>query len=78
MFKDVCIAMFVKFISDILLFCNPLLLKSLIRFIEQLDLPIWQGVALEFTMLKTVGEIVNLMAIDVDRFQQITPQIMQY
>ncbi|ULU01203.1 hypothetical protein L3Y34_001516 [Caenorhabditis briggsae] len=125
MFKwDVCIAMFVKFISDILLFCNPLLLKSLIRFTEQLDRPMWQGVALAFTMFfsaelssillshyyylmfrvgtrvqtcltaavyrktlrlsnaarreKTVGEIVNLMAIDVDRFQQITPQIMQY
>lgn len=27
---------------------------------------------------KTVGEIVNLMAIDIDRFQQITPQIQQY
>jgi ABC-type multidrug transport system fused ATPase/permease subunit len=27
---------------------------------------------------KTVGEIVNLMAIDVDRFQQITPQSQQY
>lgn len=27
---------------------------------------------------KTVGEIVNLMAIDIDRFQQITPQTMQY
>jgi hypothetical protein len=27
---------------------------------------------------KTVGEIVNLMAIDVDRFQMITSQIQQY
>lgn len=27
---------------------------------------------------KTVGEIVNLMAIDIDRFQQLTPQTMQY
>ncbi|VDO25826.1 unnamed protein product [Haemonchus placei] len=27
---------------------------------------------------KTVGEIVNLMSIDVDRFQQISPQTMQY
>ncbi|CAJ0561383.1 unnamed protein product, partial [Mesorhabditis spiculigera] len=27
---------------------------------------------------KTVGEIVNLMAIDVDRFQKITPQTFQY
>jgi len=27
---------------------------------------------------KTVGEIVNLMAIDVDRFQQITPLTHQY
>lgn len=125
MFKwDICMAMFVKFLSDILLFCNPLLLRSLIQFTEQLDRPMWQGVALAFSMFfsaelssiflshyfylmfrvgtrvqtvltaavyrktlrlsnaarreKTVGEIVNLMAIDVDRFQQITPQIMQY
>lgn len=27
---------------------------------------------------KTIGEIVNLMAIDVERFQMITPQIQQY
>ena len=27
---------------------------------------------------KSVGEIVNLMAIDIDRFQQITPQTHQY
>ncbi|KAK0419050.1 hypothetical protein QR680_013923 [Steinernema hermaphroditum] len=27
---------------------------------------------------KTVGEIVNLMAIDVERFQMITPQVQQY
>ncbi|VDL69418.1 unnamed protein product [Nippostrongylus brasiliensis] len=27
---------------------------------------------------KTVGEIVNLMSIDIDRFQQISPQTMQY
>lgn len=27
---------------------------------------------------RTVGEIVNLMAIDIDRFQQISPQTMQY
>lgn len=27
---------------------------------------------------KTVGEIVNLMAIDVERFQTITPQIQQF
>ncbi|KAF1761582.1 hypothetical protein GCK72_009838 [Caenorhabditis remanei] len=125
MFKwDVSMAMFVKFLSDILLFCNPMLLKTLIRFTEQLDRPMWQGVVLAFAMFfsaelssillshyyylmfrvgtrvqtcltaavyrktlrlsnaarreKTVGEIVNLMAIDVDRFQQITPQIMQY
>ncbi|CAP23114.2 Protein CBR-MRP-4 [Caenorhabditis briggsae] len=125
MFKwDVITAMVVKFLSDILLFCNPLLLKSLIRFTEQLERPMWQGVVLAFTMFisaelssillshyfylmyrvgtrvqtcltaavyrktlrlsnsarreKTVGEIVNLMAIDIDRFQQITPQTMQY
>ncbi|ETN70561.1 hypothetical protein NECAME_14677, partial [Necator americanus] len=28
--------------------------------------------------VKTVGEIVNLMAIDVERFQMITPQIQQF
>lgn len=125
MFKwDVITAMFVKLLSDVLLFCNPLLLKSLIRFTEELERPMWQGVVLAFTMFfsaelssillshyfylmyrvgtrvqtcltaavyrktlrlsnaarreKTVGEIVNLMAIDVDRFQQITPQTMQY
>ena len=27
---------------------------------------------------RTVGEIVNLMAIDIDRFQQVTPQSQQY
>ncbi len=27
---------------------------------------------------KSAGEIVNLMAIDIDRFQQMTPQIQQY
>uniref|UniRef100_A0A8R1E2N2 Multidrug resistance-associated protein 1 n=12 Tax=Caenorhabditis japonica TaxID=281687 RepID=A0A8R1E2N2_CAEJA len=125
MFKwDVITAMIAKLFSDILLFCNPILLKSLIQFTEQLDRPMWQGVVLAFTMFlsaefsslllshyfylmyrvgtrvqtcltaavyrktlrlsnaarreKTVGEIVNLMAIDIDRFQQITPQTMQY
>uniref|UniRef100_A0A1I7U0H1 ABC transmembrane type-1 domain-containing protein n=1 Tax=Caenorhabditis tropicalis TaxID=1561998 RepID=A0A1I7U0H1_9PELO len=125
MFKwDVITAMVVKFLSDVLLFWNPLLLKSLIRFTEELERPMWQGVMLAFTMFlsaelssillshyyylmyrvgtrvqtcltaavyrktlrlsnvarreKTVGEIVNLMAIDIDRFQQITPQTMQY
>uniref|UniRef100_A0A1I7U262 ABC transmembrane type-1 domain-containing protein n=1 Tax=Caenorhabditis tropicalis TaxID=1561998 RepID=A0A1I7U262_9PELO len=125
MFKwDILTAMFVKLLSDVLLFCNPLLLKSLIRFTEQLDRPMWQGIGLAFSMFfsaelsslllshyfylmyrvgtrvqscltaavyrktlrlsnsarreKTVGEIVNLMAIDIDRFQQITPQTMQY
>lgn len=125
MFKwDILAAMFVKLLSDVLLFCNPLLLKSLIRFTEHLDQPLWQGIVLAFTMFfsaemssillshyfylmyrvgtrvqacltaavyrktlrlsnsarreKTVGEIINLMAIDIDRFQQITPQTMQY
>lgn len=27
---------------------------------------------------KTVGEIVNLMSIDVERFQAVTPQIQQF
>ncbi|CAI2357982.1 unnamed protein product [Caenorhabditis sp. 36 PRJEB53466] len=109
MFKfDVITAMFVKLLSDILLFCNPMLLKLLLEFTEQLERPMWQGVVLAFTMFgsaelssilishflclmyrtlrlsnaarreKTVGEIVNLMAIDIDRFQQITPQTMQH
>ncbi|CAI2357981.1 unnamed protein product [Caenorhabditis sp. 36 PRJEB53466] len=114
--------MFVKLLSDILLFCKPMLLKSLIQFTEQLERPMWQGFVLAFTIFgsaelssillshflflmyrvgthvqtcltsavyrktlrlsnaarreKTVGEIVNLMAIDIDRFQQITPQTM--
>lgn len=121
---EILCAMFVKLCSDVLLFCNPLLLKSLIRFTEHPEQPMWYGVALAFTMFfsaelssillshyfylmyrvgtriqscltaavyrktlrlsnaarreKTVGEIVNLMAIDIDRFQQITPQTMQY
>ncbi|CAI2358102.1 unnamed protein product [Caenorhabditis sp. 36 PRJEB53466] len=88
--EDVITAMFVKLLSDILLFCNPILLKLLIQFTEQLERPMWQG----FTCLtaavypktlrlsnaacreKTVGEIVNFMAIDIDRFQQITSQTM--
>ncbi|CAB3400543.1 unnamed protein product [Caenorhabditis bovis] len=125
MFKwDIIVAMTVKLISDILLFCNPILLKKLIKFTEQVERPMWEGVMIAFVMFiaselssillshyfylmyrvgtrvqtcltaavyrktlrlsnaarreKTVGEIVNLMAIDIDRFQQITPQIMQY
>ncbi|CAI2357978.1 unnamed protein product [Caenorhabditis sp. 36 PRJEB53466] len=47
MFKfDVITAMFVNLLSDILLFCNPMLLKSLIQFTEQLERPMWQGVVL--------------------------------
>ncbi|CAD6187548.1 unnamed protein product [Caenorhabditis auriculariae] len=125
MFKwDIITAMIFKLISDLLSFCNPLLLKSLIKFTEDLEQPLWQGVLLAVTMFmtselsslllshyfylmyrvgtrvqtcltaavykktlrlsnaarreKTAGEIVNLMAIDIDRFQQITPQTMQY
>ncbi|EGT42811.1 hypothetical protein CAEBREN_19528 [Caenorhabditis brenneri] len=125
MFKwDILAEMFVKLLSDVLLFCNPLLLRSLIRFTEHLNQPLWQAILLAFTMFisaemssillshyfylmyrvgtrvqacltaavyrktlrlsnsarreKTVGEIINLMAIDIDRFQQITPQTMQY
>ncbi|PAV65009.1 hypothetical protein WR25_08336 isoform B [Diploscapter pachys] len=121
---DIVTAFATKAVSDILTFCNPLLLKSLIRFTENLERPLWQGLLLAGTMFvsselaslmlshyyylmyrvgtrvqtcltaavykktlrlsnsarreKTVGEIVNLMAIDIDRFQQITPQTMQY
>ncbi|CAI2357984.1 unnamed protein product [Caenorhabditis sp. 36 PRJEB53466] len=125
MFKwDVITAMFVKLLSDILLFCNPMLLKLLLEFTEQLERPMWQGVVLAFTMFgsaelssillshflclmyrvgthvqtcltsavyrktlrlsnaarreKTVGVIVNLMTIDIHRFQQITLQTMQF
>lgn len=125
MFKfDIITAMLVKCFSDLLTFINPVLLKELIKFTEELDRPMWHGIFLamimfcasEFSSLmlnhyyylmyrvgtrvqscltaavykktlrlsnsarreKTVGEIVNLMAIDIDRFQQITPQTMQY
>ncbi|KAK5966774.1 ABC transmembrane type-1 domain-containing protein, partial [Trichostrongylus colubriformis] len=121
---DIVSAMFSKALSDILQFCNPLLLRSLIRFTEDSRRPLWEGIFIAITMLitselsslmqshyyylmcrvgtriqtcltaaiyrktlrlsstvrrsKTVGEIVNLMAIDIDRFQQISPQTMQY
>ncbi|CAI4229334.1 unnamed protein product [Auanema sp. JU1783] len=121
---DVITAMFVKLISDLLIFCNPVLLKSLINFVEHPEAPLWQGIVLALTMFgcsqlssllqshyfylmyrvgtrvqtcltaavykktlrlsnaarreRTVGEIVNLMSIDIDRFQQISPQTMQY
>ncbi|CAI2357976.1 unnamed protein product [Caenorhabditis sp. 36 PRJEB53466] len=47
---DVITAMFVKLLSDILFFCNPMLLKSLIQFTEQLERLMWQGVVLAFTI----------------------------
>ncbi|PAV73684.1 hypothetical protein WR25_18845 isoform A [Diploscapter pachys] len=121
---DIITAMITKAVSDILTFCNPLLLKSLIRFTEDMNRPLWEGLLLALAMFatselaslllshyfylmyrvgtrvqtcltaavynktlrlsssarreKTVGEIVNLMAIDIDRFQQLTPQTMQY
>ncbi|CAI2355771.1 unnamed protein product [Caenorhabditis sp. 36 PRJEB53466] len=51
MFKwDVITAMFVKLLSDILLFCNPMLLKSLLQFTEHLERPMWRGFVLAFTM----------------------------
>ncbi|VDO18714.1 unnamed protein product [Heligmosomoides polygyrus] len=121
---DIITAMITKAISDLLQFCNPLLLRSLIRFTEDSRVPLWQGLSLALAMFstselsslmqshyyylmyrvgtrvqtcltaavykktlllssaarrtKTVGEIVNLMSIDIDRFQQISPQTMQY
>ncbi|KAJ1350994.1 Multidrug resistance-associated protein 4 [Parelaphostrongylus tenuis] len=121
---DIITAMFTKALSDLLQFCNPLLLRSLIRFTENSQNPLWYGIFLALTMFgtselsslmqshyyylmyrvgtrvqtcltaavyrktlrlsntarrtKTVGEIVNLMSIDVDRFQQISPNTMQY
>ncbi|CAD6189209.1 unnamed protein product [Caenorhabditis auriculariae] len=115
---------FIKFVSDLLNFSNPLLLNYLILFIETPDAPQWIGYALAVGLFvagqlksillnnyffimarvgtklqvmlttavyektlrlsnsarreKTTGEIVNLMAIDVDRFRMITPQIQQY
>ncbi|KAK6762893.1 hypothetical protein RB195_023553 [Necator americanus] len=121
---DIITAMLTKAASDLLQFCNPLLLKSLIRFTEDPQRPLWEGILLAISMFtiselsslslshyyylmyrvgtrvqtcltsavyrktlrlsnaarrtKTVGEIVNLMSIDIDRFQQISPQTMQY
>lgn len=121
---DIVSAMLVKCVSDLLQFANPLLLKQLIKFTEDVSSPLWFGVFLSICMFvaselsslllnhyyylmyrvgtrvqtcltaavykktlrlsnsarreKTVGEIVNLMAIDIDRFQQITPQTQQY
>ncbi|VDM75291.1 unnamed protein product [Strongylus vulgaris] len=121
---EITTAMFTKAVSDLLQFCNPLLLRSLIRFTENSERPLWEGIILALTMFttselsslmlshyyylmyrvgtrvqtcltaavyrktlrlsnaarrsKTVGEIVNLMSIDIDRFQQIAPQTMQY
>uniref|UniRef100_A0A914YYI3 Uncharacterized protein n=1 Tax=Panagrolaimus superbus TaxID=310955 RepID=A0A914YYI3_9BILA len=125
MFKwDIISAMSLKCISDLLQFCNPLLLKHLIAFTEDAASPLWVGVFLSLCMFtaselsslllnhyyylmyrigtrvqtcltatvykktlrlsngarrdRSVGEIVNLMAIDIDRFQQITPATHQY
>lgn len=121
---DIITAMLTKAMSDVLQFCNPLLLRSLIRFTEDSQKSLWLGIFLALTMFgtselsslmqshycylmcrvgtrvqtcltaavykktlglsnaarrtKTVGEIVNLMSIDIDRFQQISPNTMQY
>ncbi|CAI2357559.1 unnamed protein product [Caenorhabditis sp. 36 PRJEB53466] len=115
---------FIKFLSDLLQFANPLFLNYLITFIETPDAPLINGVALAVglflagqvkslfmnnyfivmtrlgakmqTMLscavyekaillsntarreRTVGEMVNILSIDVDRFRMITPQLQQY
>ncbi|CAL2047892.1 unnamed protein product [Caenorhabditis brenneri] len=55
MFKwDILAEMFVKLLSDVLLFCNPLLLKCLIRFTEHLDQPLWQAILLAFTEMSSI------------------------
>lgn len=42
--------MTVKLFSDLLTFVNPILLKSLIKFTEELNRPMWHGVLLAITM----------------------------
>ena len=121
---DILSAMAMKLLADLLSFANPILLKSLIKFIEKPKNPLWHGIGLAIGMFlaselsslmlnnyyylmyrvgtriqtvltaavykktmalsnvarreKTVGEIVNLMAIDVDRFQGMAPASHQY
>ncbi|KJH49321.1 hypothetical protein DICVIV_04524 [Dictyocaulus viviparus] len=86
-------ASFLKAISDTLQFANPFLLHELIGFVSDPKAPFSVGLSYSVLMFiasetlklcnsarkdKTVGEIVNLMAIDVERFQMITPQIQQF
>ncbi|PAV84153.1 hypothetical protein WR25_11358 isoform B [Diploscapter pachys] len=66
---------------------------QLINFVSDTEAPFWKGLAFTILMFscsetlrlsnsarreKTVGEIVNLMAIDVERFQLITSEIQQF
>ncbi|EPB66448.1 hypothetical protein ANCCEY_14458, partial [Ancylostoma ceylanicum] len=82
-----------KLTSDILQFANPFFLHQLIGFVSSPNSPLWKGLSYAILMFavsetlrlscsarreKTIGEIVNLMAIDVDRFQRITAQIQQF
>ncbi|CAJ0610184.1 unnamed protein product [Cylicocyclus nassatus] len=57
---EITTAMFTKAISDLLQFCNPLLLRSLIRFTESPERPLWEGIILALTMFAT-SELSSLM-----------------
>ncbi|KAF1746903.1 hypothetical protein GCK72_023361 [Caenorhabditis remanei] len=115
---------FIKFLSDLLQFANPMFLNFLITFIETPDAPLIYGIGLAVAMFfagqakslfmntyfiamtrigakiqtmlscavyekslllsntarreRTIGEMVNILSIDVDRFRMITPQLQQY
>jgi len=117
-YKTFLFGAFLKLIHDILMFCSPLLLKQMIRFVVDTSIPTWHGylycflmfiVALIESMLlhqyfhrcmvvgmrvrtaivacvyrkslklssaarktSTVGEIVNLMSVDAQRFMELT------
>ncbi|KAL3088142.1 hypothetical protein niasHS_009428 [Heterodera schachtii] len=77
----------VKLFSDILLFANPLLLDLLLDSVSDPNVHLCVCVNYHFNAFKmsngtrrdkTVGKIVNLMAIDVERFQMIAPHIQQF
>ncbi|VDM22833.1 unnamed protein product, partial [Wuchereria bancrofti] len=82
-----------KFVFDVLNFVSPQLLSALISYIEDMKRPLWMGIAISFAMFavalalmlsntarknRTVGEIVNLMSVDVQRFQDIASFIMLF
>ncbi|RCN37908.1 hypothetical protein ANCCAN_16190 [Ancylostoma caninum] len=57
---EIITAMLTKAASDLLQFCNPLLLRSLIRFTEDPYRPPWEGILLAVTMF-TTSELSSLM-----------------